>query len=119
MRRGPGCAAGESRPSGGGAHPHVAADHPRGQTRLKRLVDDEAASGEISLAAGDELGERQFLRHAAAPRFEHKHRIGFAGGLDLPYPLAVIAAVLLQDARAVGLEPGRKHGIELSSGAVE
>src|SRR5215469_6246500 len=73
MMRGPGCAAGESGPSGGWLYQrldqlvtkadnlvdtHVAADHALGQTRLKRLVDDQPAIGEISLTAGDELAER-------------------------------------------------------------
>ena len=71
MMRGPGCAAGESGPSGGGgmsaliswcpkandlAGAHIAADHALRQVRLKRLIDDAPARREIRLAPRHELG---------------------------------------------------------------
>jgi hypothetical protein len=63
------------------------------------------------------------LGHTATERVQNPHDVCRVrrrrSRFDFPDALAVIAAVLLQDARAVGLEPGRKHGIELSSGAVE
>src|SRR5439155_6389614 len=102
---------------------HVATDHPLGQTRLKRLVDDAAAGAEICLATRHEGAERQFFRHATPRRLQHPHEARLPGcrgySLDFPHALAPIASVLLQDARARRLQPCRELGLELGGSAIE
>jgi len=91
--RGPGCAAGEPGPSGGGGQrldelvseaddligPHVAADHAVGQARLKRLINDASARGEIWFAARHELLKRQILRDAPPLRMQDAHSLHRVG----------------------------------------
>jgi hypothetical protein len=116
MIRGPGRASGESGPfgwrrdqrldelvadTGNPVARHVATDHPIGQTRLKRLVDDAPAPAEIRFAARDEVLQRQFFGSAAKLYMKHTDSPGFAGqNFDFPHALATIASVLLDDARA-------------------
>ena len=135
--RGPGCAAGEPSPSGGGGQrldelvseaddligPHVAADHAVGQARLKRLIDDASVGGKIGRAARHELRKRHFLGHASPLRMQNAHytrparRLG--NKFDLPNSLAAIAPVLLEDPRAGRLEPWRERGAEVGRRTVE
>src|SRR5947209_4272122 len=90
MMRGPGCAAGESGPSGGGgtnaliswwpkpttlSTPHIAADHPLRQAWLERLIDDTATPAEISFAVSHEVVQRQLLQCTATLRMEHLDRL--------------------------------------------
>ncbi|WP_426443544.1 hypothetical protein [Bradyrhizobium genosp. P] len=92
---------------------HVAADHPFGQARLERLIDDAAAPSEIRLAAGDEGVEWNLLGLAAALGVEHpEHRIRIRQGFHLPDTLASIPAVLLKYAWAVRTKARREFGAE-------
>jgi hypothetical protein len=50
--------------------PHVAPDHSVGQARLKRLIDDAPAPGEIGLAKCHEFLKRQILRDATPLRMQ-------------------------------------------------
>src|SRR6476620_8438073 len=85
MMRGPGCAAGESGPSGGGGisalinwcpNPttaHVTPDHPAGQPRRERLIDHAAIGVKTRLAARHEFLEPHVLRNASALGLQHAH----------------------------------------------
>ena len=135
--RGPGCAAGEPSPSGGGGQrldelvseandlisSHVASYHSIGQTRLKRLIDDAPAPGEIGLAACHEFQKRQILRDATPLGMQDAHGVRRAGSrrhlLDLPNSLATIAAVLLDDPRARRLQSPGERDAELGGTAVK
>jgi hypothetical protein len=138
MMRGPGCAAGESGPSGGDgisalmswcpkpttlSGAHVAADHAVGQTRLKRLVYDTSVGREITLAACHELGQWKFFEQAAAAPFQNAHKACLAGRrghqLDPPNPDTAIAAVPLDDPRSRRLQPRGECGGKFARRAVE
>ncbi len=83
MILGPGWAASESGPSGGGrnqgldtlvAKPdhlvrsHIATDHAIRQPWLERLIDDASTVREIRFTPRQEIGERQIFRQAATDR---------------------------------------------------
>ncbi|MHC2589447.1 hypothetical protein ACVIG9_003503 [Bradyrhizobium ottawaense] len=92
---------------------HVAADHPVGQARLKRLVDDAAAPSEIRLAARHQLVEPDVLGPAPALGMEYTNRlVRVRKRFDLPDALAAIAAILLEHARAVRAKARGKFGAE-------
>ena len=140
MMRGPGCAASESGPSGGGAisalmnwcpkpttlsAAHVAADHSVRQPRLERLVDDAASGGEI---ASQRLMKSPAAclraRCPGAPAARGPLRpvgldVGGRNELDLPHALSAIAAVLLENARSCRSKPRRKLFTECAGGAIE
>lgn len=86
---------------------HVAADHPIGQARLKRLIDDATARNTI--------GSERWSRRAASPRVGNRAALQYAPcrvrirqGLHLPNVSTSVAAVLLEDAWA-GRAPARRE----------
>jgi hypothetical protein len=83
---------------------HVATDHALRQARLKRLIDDASAIGEIRIAARHELGEEQGLRLTASPCFQYGYQAAVrrrGSKFNLPDDMTAIAAVLLNAARAI------------------
>src|SRR6185437_5377159 len=91
--------------------------------RLKGLVDDASAPAEIGFAARDERDQRHLFRKASALRLQDPRDRALLcrsrQQLDLPDPLAAIAAVLLDDARAGRSQVRRKAGGKLGGAAVE
>ena len=71
---------------------HVAADHPVGEPRLERLVDDAPAVFEIPSAAHQKIIEHDSAWLAAATRLQHRHGAAGRAGFDLPNALTAIAA---------------------------
>ena len=101
---------------------HVAANHAVRQPRLKGLIDDAAAGGEIGFAAREKLIEPQSFWHAAAARMQDRNKTRCAlrapSRFHLPHALTAVAAVLLEDTRAQP-ETFRQPGPQIVCGPIE
>src|ERR1041385_7935385 len=96
-------------------------DHPVVDSRLKRLLDHQAAVFEIRSAALRKLAEADQLDGCATPRFLHEDRriVAVPLQLDLPDALTAHTALLLEDARAIARKTGGEPLLELGGREVE